>query len=665
MSPGRPLTERERAALVAVCDAFHPALDAEGTDDPTLFGASAASQGVPAAAEAAIRSLAASDRAALTRLLRLLASPLPGLFIGKPRGIAAMQPDDRERLLRSMSTSWFPPFRTGFQALKRLSSFLFYSVPDRTGFNATWPRIGYTPSPRGMVGAGSVRSMRFDSESTVDCDVCVVGSGAGGGTVAGELSLRGFKVVLIESGVGDQAADYAQSELEGTRRLYLDSGFTATRDLSVAILAGSCLGGGTAVNWQTCLRTPDYIRDEWTERSGCGLFTSEEFTRALDKVSTRIGASTDESEVNANNAAIRRGCDALGYEWSVTERNARGCDLSQCGYCTFGCRTGGKQSTVVTYLQTVPRGRKASSIVTECRAEQVIIERNRVQGVSATTTDDSGAPVAVEIRAPIVVVCAGGIGTPALLERSGISLPQLGRNLFLHPTTAVAGVYPEPVEPWKGPPQSIMSAQFARVAGNYGFRLEAAPTHPGLLALAVPWSDPRQHRRMMQRASHVAATIALTRDASSGRVRARSDGGVKIHYRLGKAERALVAHGMAAAARVHLAGGAEKVHTLHTRSGTLSKDASPSAVDAFYTRIETERLDRNWSTLFSAHQMGTCRMGRDAATAVCDERGQVFGVTGLYVADASLFPASSGVNPMITVMAIATCVAEGIASEDE
>jgi len=664
MTLGRPLTERERAALVAACDAFHPAIQPQGTDDPTLFGASASSQGVPAAAEEAIRSLAEADRAALMQLLRLLASPLPGLFIGKPRGIASMKPADRERLLRSMSTSWFPPFRTGFQALRRLSSFLFYSVPDGTGFNAVWPPIGYTPSPRGMVGAGSVRSMRFDSASIVDCDVCVVGSGAGGGTIAGELSLRGYKVVLIESGVGDQAMNYSQAELEGTRRLYLDSGFTASKDLGVAILAGSCLGGGTAVNWQTCLRTPDYIRDEWTERSGCGLFTSDEFSNALDKVWTRIGASTDESEVNANNGAIRRGCEALGYEWTVTERNSRGCDLSQCGYCSFGCRTGGKQSTVVTYLQTVPRGRKASSIVTECRAEQVIIERNRVQGVFATTTDETGASIRVEIRARIVVVCAGGIGTPALLERSGVSLPQLGRNLFLHPTTAIAGLYPEPVEPWKGPPQSIMSAQFARVSGNYGFRLEAAPTHPGLLGLAVPWSDPRQHRRVMQRAAHVAAMIALTRDESGGRVRARSDGGVKIDYRPGKAEQALIAQGMAAAARVHLAAGADEVHTLHTRTATLSKDASPSEVDAFYTRIATDRLDRNWSTLFSAHQMGTCRMGRDPATAVCDERGQVYGVTGLYVGDASLFPASSGVNPMITVMATATCVADAIASEE-
>jgi choline dehydrogenase-like flavoprotein len=662
--PARSLTDRERSALVAVCDALHPSLAPEGADDPALFAASAASVGVPDAAEQAIDLLAPSERAALTRLLRLLEGPLLGLLIGKPRRISGLEPADRERLLRAMSTSRIPLLRSGFQALKRLSSFLFYSATDRSGLNATWPLIGYTPSRRGTVGASTIRSMRYDANGTVDCDVCVVGSGAGGGTVAGELSTRGYKVVVIESGPGDQAADFSQAELAGTQRLYLDSGLTASRDLGVAILAGSCLGGGTTVNWQTCLRTPDYIRDEWSERSGCGLFTSYRFTKALDTVSVRLGVSSDESEVNPNNDAIRRGCEALGYSWAVAERNARGCDAEQCGYCVFGCRAGGKQSTVVTYLHSVARARK-SSVVSGCRADQLIIERNRVQGVVAKTIDDKGAPITVDIRAKVVVVCAGGIGTPALLERSGIALPQLGRNLYLHPTTAVAGVYADPVEPWRGPPQTIMSDQFARVAGNFGFRLEAAPAHPGLFALGAPWTSARDHRRLMQRASHVAATIALTRDSAGGRVRARGDGSVRIDYTVGKRDRALVAQGIAAAARMHLAAGADEVRTLHTRGMILGKSASRAESDAFYRGIETEAVDRNWSMLFSAHQMGTCRMGRDPETAVCDERGHVFGISGLYVADASAFPASSGVNPMITVMAIATCVAESIANGAE
>ena len=191
--PPRVLTDRERAALVAACDAFHPTLVPEGTDDPSLFAASATSLGVPAAAEDAVGILAPADRSALKRLLRLLESPILPLLIGKPRRISKLKSADRERLLRAMSTSRLPFLRSGFQALRRLSSFLFYSTTDETGGNATWPRIGYTPSPQSMVGASTIRTMRYDTDATVDCDVCVIGSGAGGGIVAGELVARGLQ----------------------------------------------------------------------------------------------------------------------------------------------------------------------------------------------------------------------------------------------------------------------------------------------------------------------------------------------------------------------------------------------------------------------------------------------------------------------------------------
>jgi choline dehydrogenase-like flavoprotein len=166
----------------------------------------------------------------------------------------------------------------------------------------------------------------------------------------------------------------------------------------------------------------------------------------------------------------------------------------------------------------------------------------------------------------------------------------------------------------------------------------------------------------MQRAGHASAIIALTRDATGGRVLVRRDGSAVIRYAPGSAERRLLARGIAAATRVHLAAGADEILTLHTRPITFRRSAAPTAaeIDALCERIMRERVDGNWSMLFSAHQMGTCRMGDDPRAAVCDERGQVYGVRGLYVADASLFPGSSGVNPMITVMALAYCVADSI-----
>jgi choline dehydrogenase-like flavoprotein len=166
----------------------------------------------------------------------------------------------------------------------------------------------------------------------------------------------------------------------------------------------------------------------------------------------------------------------------------------------------------------------------------------------------------------------------------------------------------------------------------------------------------------MQRAAALSAIIVLARDHGGGRVRARRDGGVSIRYRPGKSECALLARGIACAVRVHVAAGAREVHTLHTRGMSFVPGAASSVADLarFCDRVLEERVDANWMLLFSAHQMGTCRMGRDPTTAVCDERGAVFGVRGLYVADASAFPGSSGANPMITVMALARCIAGDI-----
>ena len=658
----RPLTPRERATLGALCDAFQPTLIAEAGDDAVLFAASAEQLGVPHAAEEAIGKLAPAQQAELRQLLALVNVQLVGLVLARtPRGVTRMTNEQRERLLRSMASSPVPQLRSGFQALKRLTNFLSYSVTDGSGKNVTWASIGYRPSPLPAPGPAPLRVRPIATPTTLDCDVCIIGSGAGGGVVAADLSARGMRVIVLEAGPGDQAADFGQRELDGTQRLFLDSGLTATRDLGLSILAGACLGGGTAVNWQTSLRTPDNVRDEWAEKSGCGWFTDQRFDRATDFVWARSCVSTDESVVNANNAPLRRGCEALGYEWSPIARNSHGCYTTQCGFCMFGCRVGGKQATTVTFLADAQHTGD-TTIIAGCAATRVTITNGRVTGVIAIARDEIGREAEVMVRAPTVVVAAGGIQSPALLLRSGLTLPQLGRNLHLHPTSGVAGIYDERVESWTGPPQTIVSNHFSAISGNYGFRLETAPAHPGLLALAVPWTGARAHRRLMQRCAHASAIIALTRDAGGGRVRVRRDGTAVIDYRPGRAEQSLIAQGIVAATRIHFAAGAEEVLTLHTHGPSLrqTKATSPHDIDAFCERLVRMPLADNRSLLFSAHQMGTCRIGRDGRTAVCDENGQVFGVRGLFVADASAFPASSGVNPMITVMALAKCVAEGI-----
>lgn len=660
------LSPSERTTLLWVCGALFPRLDPAAGDDVSLFTADAVSLGVPGALEEALAAVPPEQVQDFRLLLRALDHPLFVLGIaGKAKSFRSLSAEDREKVLLSMATSAVPLARKGFQGVKRLAAFLFYALMDERRTNPTWQGIGYAPSPNGAARDASLTLTNVDGPAQMEADACIIGSGAGGGVVAAELARAGLRVIVLEQGPGDQAPQFDQREIVGMQRLYLDRATTSSRDLGVAILAGSCLGGGTSVNWQTSIRLPDKIRHEWAAAAGLPIFAEERFTRALDAVCDRSNVGTVESAINQNNEALRRGCKSLGWSWQHLARNAHGCDPVQCGSCVFGCRHGGKQSTAVTFLTDAQRAGDVT-IVPNCRVTRIMLDRGRATAIRAVARDaDSamGTEFLVSVRARTIVVAAGGLETPALLLRSGVRAAALGKNLYLHPTSAVAGVYPDTVRTWEGPPQTVMSDEHASLEGNYGVRLEVAPAHPGLLALALPWFGARDHRQRMQHAAHVSATIVLTRDREGGRVRVRREGRAAIEYRPGARELTHLKRGIAAAVRAHVAAGAEEVITLHSRPQVLqTKGANPSAIEDFSTRVATTAIDRNWSTLFSAHQMGTARMGADPATSVCDERGAVRGVQGLYVADASLFPLSSGVNPMITVMAVAKLVGEAIAA---
>ncbi len=659
------LSAADMRLLEAICDTLIPALEVTPESDPhgMLRRPASAMQVARGIAE----TLAAEDaetRAEFRQLLGILRNPAGGLLlIGRPQGFMRMTPELRERALRNMANSSVAKLRQGFQAIKRLAMFVFYSAPAPDGSdNPNWPALDFAPPPAPPSVPKPIQPLQVAGDVTLEADAVVVGSGAGGGVVAAELAAAGKAVIVIEKGGYYNEADFTGREAEMMPKVYLKRGLQTTRDLSMAILAGSCLGGGTVVNWSTSFRAPENVLQEWERDFGLKGFAGADFAAHYSAVEARVGVNTDDSSPNANNAVIERGAEKLGWHWGVIPRNANHCE-QRCGACGYGCPYSRKQSTLLTYLQDAANN--GARFLVNTSVERVLLENGAVTGVLATATDAAtGAAHRVTVRAKTVVIAAGALHSPAILLRSGISNPHLGRNLHLHPVVAVTGYYEEPIRAWTGSLQTRYSDQFGRPPDGYGFKFEVAPGHPGLMGLSLPWESGRQHKEEMLHLPHAAPVIVLVRDKNGGRVTLDKHGEPVIDYPLGDHERKQLMQGMLEGVKLHLAAGATRVGTLHTRPTVF--DAPPThpldapELQTFLHEVETRGLEPNRILLFSAHQMGTCRMAADPRRGVIGDDHQVFGARGLYVADGSVFPTASGVNPMLTILAIAHRAAQSI-----
>jgi choline dehydrogenase-like flavoprotein len=659
------LTAREQNTLALLYETLIARHQPGPGDDPRVMQTSAADVSLTLHALVVINKMEPDERSAVRLFLRLLDTPLVNLVLGRiPRRFSAMNANERETYLQRLIKNPVSAIALGLGGLKRLGTLMFYSLPSQDGPNPVWPVIGYQ-APTAPPQTDRVLTLTpITGSTTLEADVCIVGSGAGGGVVAAEASAAGKRVLVLEAGPGLQAGDYPHSELLAVRDMYL---ILSSKDRSMAIIAGHTLGGATAINWQMSFRPPDRVREEWARQTGMSLFTDSSFDRSLDIVASRVNVTADESVVNANNDVIARGGEALGYSLGTIQRNARNCDPNQCGFCVLGCRHGGKQSTVVTFLHDAQAEGRDTRIVANCRADRLIVENGRAISVEAVVTDpDTGVPHPVQVRARTFVVSCGAINSPPLLLRSGLSHPAIGGSLFLHPSTWVIGFYPDHIGSWEGPPNSVYSDQFATLDGNYGFMLESIPAHPGSIAFTLPWFGSQHHRRLMQSAGNMATMLVLGRDRQGGRVGVSRAGQPVIEYRAGEFEQRLLQRGIVEGTRVHLAAGAEKVLTLHTdRLGWFERRPTTTSADieAFCADVGRRPLTGRHSLLFSAHQMGSLPLGTDPRRSACDPEGRLRGVANVFVADSSIFPGASGVNPMITTMGLAHHVAKGVVTE--
>ena len=584
----------------------------------------------------------AADRAELELLLRLFQSrAINVLLCGIARPFTAMSPAQRERYLRGWANSRIAPRRKAFQALKRLVTVTHYTTSGAAR------AIGY-PGPLGAAPTTPkpLRPLAIDRDTTLDCDVVVVGSGAGGGVVAAGLAARGKDVVVLEKGGYRNEADFTHQEGEALQAMYDAGGLLATRDLGLVVLQGSTLGGGTVINYTTSFPTPDSVREEWTREHRLPHFASAEFTRSLDAVAQRLGVNTEHAKPSGRDRVLIRGLEKMRWHHGLLPRDVRGCTQDDsCGYCGFGCRRGAKQSTLITYLQDAAQ--RGARMIVDCDVRRVTIERGSVTGVEAR----KGAH-RVTVRATAVVIAGGAIHSPALLLRSGIDLPALGKNLALHPATAVLAEMEENIRPWTGTVQAHYSDQFADLDDGYGFKFETAPVHPSLQALAAPWESAAQYRGRMATLARTALVGILLRDRFGGRVTVDRDGVPIVDYRVSRYDAAHLRRAIGAAAELLEAAEAREIWLPLARPVSYRPGAI-GAREAWLRRVDSAGWGPNQLLLVTFHQMASCRMGSDTRTSVVDAEHRVWGIRGLYVVDASVFPTASGVNPMLTIMAIA------------
>ncbi|MDI1259475.1 GMC family oxidoreductase [Aquabacterium sp.] len=497
----------------------------------------------------------------------------------------------------------------------------------------------------------------------INCDVVIVGTGAGAGITAELLTKAGLDVVLIEEGPLKTSSDFNQKESEAYADLYQEGGTRATLDKGLTLLQGRCVGGTTVVNWTSSFRTPPTTLKYWQEHFGLKDFNVEALAPWFTQAEQRLNMTAWEAAPNANNEILRTGATKLGIAAHVIPRNVKGCwNLGSCG---MGCPTNAKQSMLVT---TIPAALEAGArLFHQTRAEKFEIDNGEVkslQCVGVTINGDRVNDKVMHITAKHYVVSGGAINSPALLKRSKAPDPHdlLGKRTFVHPVAFSSAVFEQKIEGWAGAPQSIYSDHFLytqAIDGPIGYKLEATPIHPGLTSKLLGGMG----ATLAERFKHYPNTqmmLALVRDgfhadASGGEVFLKLDGSPVLHYPLTDYVLDGFRRAFLSMAEIQFAAGAKSVLPLHEQATHYTSWAEAKA------GIEKLDMKSQLTGAGSAHIMGGCRMGGTEQQGVVKPDGVHWQIKNLSVHDGSVFPTSIGANPQLSIYGIVNRMATQLA----
>lgn len=595
----------------------------------------------------------------------------------------------RQAILRSWTTSALPPLRLLLRSLTMLIKQNWAKASSTLGPTLSFPRVPLhgSPSPGfdySFLQLPSLPPNHQNEPEELDTDVVIVGSGCGGAVCAANLAAAGHRVLVVDRGYHWPAAHFPMTQTEGLGHMFMHGGSQVSDDASTVALAGQVWGGGGTVNWSACLQTQGFVREEWSRGDGLELFTSAEFQACLDRVCGRMGAGTDAIQHNFSNRVLLEGARKLGWSAKAVPQNTGG-KTHYCGYCMLGCGSCEKMGPVVSFLPDAARA--GAQFIEGFDCDKVLFETDKTGGKTATgvvgtwTSRDENGGVAgpplvkrsVVIRAKRVIISAGSMQSPLILKRSGLKNPHIGKHLKLHPVNFVGAIYDEEVRPWEGGILTAVVSEFDNMDGKgHGVKLEAATMLPSIWLTGLFWRGGLEYKLFASRMKHMVGHFALARDIGEGEVYADPvDGRSRFRYHPSKKDKQHILDGMLACAKINYIEGAKEIfctipgvsNFVRPDTGCESKGINCSHFNAWLDEIKKKGFPNPETFFAGAHQMGTCRMSKSAKHGVVDQKGKVWETEGLYVADASVFPSASGVNPMVTNMAIAEWISTNLAKD--
>ena len=585
----------------------------------------AGSRAPPVEASLADRTVAFLEGAPRQARLFLRAVVIAFEWLAQPgRRFSRLPEDVARRCIERWAHSRVSLVRLAFRALISPLKLVHYGEPHVAR------ALGYDPPAETACAhpKPSVLLRHRRATGLLRCQVAVIGSGAGGATVAKELAERGLEVVLLEEGEHTETRRFNRRPLEMAALLYRDLGMTMAlgRSAGIPVPLGKTVGGTTTINSGTCFRLPGHVLDQW-RRAGDLDLRPEDLSADYDRVEEFIEvAPVPEALLGGCARAVRRGAEKLGLHGAPLRRNARHCQGS--GVCCFGCPTEAKRSANVSWVPAAVQA--GARLCTGARVQRIEFSR-RAHRVNAGE---------LEVDADAVVVAAGTLHTPQLLWRSGLRHPELGRNISIHPACKASALFDEEIRGWEGVPQGFGIHDLH----GEGILFEGIFTPPEFGAFALPFVGTRL-TEVMEQYAHLASFGFLIEDRSRGWLKLSSPR-AQLFYELGRPELEKLRRGVEVLARIFFAAGAREVFAPVAGFESLRSEAE-------LARLQSARLTPAMFELSAFHPLGSCRASRDPSRGVVDASLEAHDVPRLFVADGSIFPSSLGVNPQLTIMAFA------------